>query len=70
MGAAGGLLVSAPPTGVGNHLVRIGRLLMEDELRQQVANLGHTQLEARGAGRRPFFRGVCRPRMAARKAWA
>jgi hypothetical protein len=40
------------------------------QLGEQALDLGHAQLEVRGAGRRPFFRGTCRARIAARKACA
>ena len=60
----------APPARVRDDALRIGRLLVEDQLGEEVLNLGHAQLDPRRAGRRPFFRGVCRARMAARKAWA
>lgn len=60
----------AAPARMCNDLVRIGRLLVEDQLGEEVLNLGYAQLDAGRAGRRPFFRGACRARIAARKACA
>jgi hypothetical protein len=68
--AAGGLLVAALPARARDDDLWIGRPLMEHEVGQQVLDLGHAQLDVRGAGRRPLFRGVCRARIAARNAWA
>jgi hypothetical protein len=51
-------------------VVRIGRLLMDDQLGEAVLNLGHAQRDAGRAGRRPFFRCICRVRIAARTACA
>jgi hypothetical protein len=63
-------LMVAPPARVGNDVVRIGWDLPEDEPGEQMLNLGDAQVDARRAGRRPFFRGDCRARIAARKASA
>jgi hypothetical protein len=60
----------AAPARMRDDVVRIGRLLMEDLLGEEVLNLGHAQRDAGRAGRRPFFRGVCRARIAVRKACA
>ena len=65
-----GLLVAALPAGARNDVVGIRRALLEDEAGQEVLNRWHAQLDVRRAGRSPFFRGVCRARIAARKAWA
>lgn len=66
----GGGLMLAAPAGAGDDDVRVGRLLLEDEVGEQMLDIGHAQVEARRAGRCPFFRGVCRARIAARKACA
>jgi hypothetical protein len=68
--AARDRLVVAPPARMCNHVVRIGWNLPEDEPGEQMLNLGDAQVDARRAGRRPFFRGDCRARIAARKACA
>ena len=66
----GGGLVLASPARAGDDQVGIGRALLEDEAGQQVLNLRYTQRDVGRARRSPFFRGVCRARIAARKAWA
>jgi hypothetical protein len=63
-------LMGAPPARVGDDVVRIGWDLLEDGSGEQMLNLGDAQVDARQAGRCPFFRGDCRGRMAARKACA
>ena len=70
MGPPGGGLVTALPPGARDHEVRVGRLLLEHEVGEQMLDRGDAQGDARGAWRGPFFRGVCRARIAARKAWA
>ena len=70
MRSAGSLLMAALPAGAGDDDVRVGRPLLEDEACEKALNRRHTQLDAGRAGRSPFFRGVCRARIAARKAWA
>jgi len=66
----GGFLMVALLAGARNDAVGIRRALLEDEAGQEVLNRWHAQLDMRRAGRSPFFRGVCRARIAARKAWA
>jgi hypothetical protein len=63
-------LVVASPARVRDHVVGIRWNLVEDEPGEQMLNLGHTQVDARRTGRRLFFRGDCRARIAARKACA
>lgn len=68
--ATGGRLMAAAPSRVSNHVVGIGWNLVEDEPGEQMLNLGDAQVDTGRAGRRPFFRGDCRARIAARKACA
>lgn len=70
VGPTGGLLVATLPAGACDDDVGIRWTLMENEAGQQVLNLRHTQRDVRRAGRSPFFRGVCRARIAARNACA
>ena len=67
---SGGFLMALLPARARDDDTGIGRPLSEDEAGEQVLNRGHAQRDERGTGRSPFFRGVCRARIAARKAWA
>jgi len=68
--AAGRFLMAPLPAGARDDDMGIGRPLLEDETGQQVLNLRDTQRDVGRARRSPFFRGVCRARIAERKAWA
>ena len=68
MGTPRGGLVVPTPARVRHDVAGIGRMLVTDEVREQVLDFGDAQRDGRRPRWAPFLCGRCRARIAARNA--